>query len=120
MGDSVTLAEAARQLSISTRTARRWVRSGALPADLEPGRHGPQYLVPAEAVEALRDERARTRAAQATALHVADVEPLSEALRDAWRELTRTQQELWRASRELIQTAAEMRRLREELAETRQ
>jgi hypothetical protein len=91
------------------------VRSGALPAELEPGRHGPQYLVPAEAVESLRE----ARAARASASAVGEAEPLSVAIREAWRELTHTQQELWRAARELARATEEMRRLRDELAETR-
>jgi excisionase family DNA binding protein len=115
MSETVTLAEAAKQLRISTRTARRWIRAGALPAELGPGRNGPRYLVPVAAVEELREERA----ARAPAPDVAGAEPSGEALREAWRELTRTQQELWRASRDLARVADEMRRLREELAETR-
>jgi excisionase family DNA binding protein len=116
MAEVVTLAEAARQLRVSTRTARRWVKAGSLPAALGPGTNGPQYFVPAEAVE---ERRAVKQRAARPLLPAAIEEAPPDATGAAWRELTRAQQELWRTCQELSRVTEEMRRLREELAETR-
>ena len=54
----MTLEQAARHLGLSTRTLRRWIRSGKLQADLRPGPYGQQYLVPIrqlDAVQIVRD-----------------------------------------------------------------
>jgi excisionase family DNA binding protein len=46
-GDWLTLKQAAAQLGISPRTARRWIREGKLAGELMPGPYGEQYMVPA-------------------------------------------------------------------------
>jgi hypothetical protein len=46
----VSLAQAERESGVSRSTMRAWFRSGELPSRLEPGPHGPQRLVPLEAV----------------------------------------------------------------------
>ncbi len=46
----LTIEEAAHRLGVSTRTVRRWIKSGRLPADLTPGVYGPEYRIPASAV----------------------------------------------------------------------
>ena len=49
----LSVAETAAFLGISTRTIRRWIHQGKLDAELQPGRHGPQYAIAREAAEAL-------------------------------------------------------------------
>ena len=56
MDDHISLHEASRQLGISVRTARRWIKAGTLPATLRPGRYGLAYIVPIAAVTHLREE----------------------------------------------------------------
>jgi transposase len=46
----VGLAEAAGAAGVALSTLRSWYRSGALPSRMVPGPHGPQRLVPLEAV----------------------------------------------------------------------
>jgi excisionase family DNA binding protein len=116
MGEAITLAEAARQLSISTRTARRWIRSGALPAALGPGRNGPRYLVPVTALESLRAQRATRFPTRSNGAG----DPRSGSVQQAWSDLVQTQQALRSTMQELSRMTAEMRRLREDLDETRQ
>lgn len=50
--ETITLAEAATHLGISTKTARRWVKVGRLAATLHPGEHGPEYRVAIETLTA--------------------------------------------------------------------
>jgi hypothetical protein len=78
----VTLAEAEKVADVSRSTLRAWFRSGQLPSRLEPGPHGPQRLVPVEAVldKARRSPargRARPRKPEALDEHLV---PLIEAV----------------------------------------
>ena len=52
-GETVTIREAAKALNRSVRSLRDYIKKGMLPATLEKGRTGPQYRIPAEAVQAL-------------------------------------------------------------------
>lgn len=45
-----TLPDAAKQLGVSPRTARRWVKEGRLRAELRPGPYGQTYFVSADAL----------------------------------------------------------------------
>ncbi len=54
-GDWLTLKQAAAQLGISPRTARRWIREGKLEGQLMPGPYGPQYVVPANQISTARE-----------------------------------------------------------------
>ncbi len=59
----VTLAEAEEAAGVSRSTLRAWFRSGEVPSRLEAGPHGPQRLVPVEAVlDKARRSPARGRA----------------------------------------------------------
>ena len=57
----VTLDEAARATGVSRSTLRSWYRGGRVPSRMVSGTHGPQRVVPLEAVvdQALRSTRAR-------------------------------------------------------------
>lgn len=57
----VTLEEASDAAGVSRSTLRSWYRSGQIPSRMVAGVHGPQRLVPLEAVvdRALRSARAR-------------------------------------------------------------
>jgi excisionase family DNA binding protein len=59
VSDWLTLQEAAQQLDISSRTARRWVKEGRLEAEMRPGPYGPQYFIDPEQIK--------------TAQHITDV-----------------------------------------------
>ena len=66
----VTLEEASGAASVSRSTLRSWYRSGQLPSRMVPGIHGPQRLVPLDAVldRALRSTRIRRQLEHATSL----------------------------------------------------
>ena len=57
MDDHIDIHDAARRLGISVRTARRWIKAGALPAQLRGGRHGLTYAIPLAAVAATIAQR---------------------------------------------------------------
>jgi transposase len=63
----VTLAEAAEASGASRSTLRAWYRSGRIPSRLVPGPHGPERLVPLDAVleEAQHSPRLWKKAAAA-------------------------------------------------------
>lgn len=51
MTDWLTLQEAAQQLGISPRTARRWIREGRLEAEMRQGPYGPQYFIASSQIQ---------------------------------------------------------------------
>jgi MerR family copper efflux transcriptional regulator len=53
-GDTLTIADAARELGISEKTVRRWIKGGRLSAELEDGPYGQQYRVSTQAVQGAR------------------------------------------------------------------
>jgi transposase len=63
----VTLEEASSAAGVSRSTLRSWYRSSLIPSRMVAGPHGPQRLVPLEAVvdRALRSSRARRQLEQA-------------------------------------------------------
>ena len=73
----VTLEEASRSAGVSRSTLRSWYRSGQIPSRMVAGVHGPQRVVPLEAVvdRALRSSRARRQLEHARSLE-AEVESL--------------------------------------------
>jgi transposase len=73
----VTLEEASSAAGVSRSTLRSWYRSDQIPSRMVAGIHGPQRLVPLEAVidRALRSSRARRQLEQARSLE-AEVEAL--------------------------------------------
>lgn len=48
---SLSLAEAAEALGIAPKTLRRRIKAGTVPAELHEGPHGPEYRIPAAAVQ---------------------------------------------------------------------
>jgi excisionase family DNA binding protein len=56
-GQHLTVSETARRLSVTTRTVRRWVADGFLPAAKIPGRGGGEWRIPGEAVDKLLSGR---------------------------------------------------------------
>lgn len=56
-GDTHTLSltDAAAQLGISVKTARRWIKSGKLPAELVDGPYGQEYRVLSSAITVTRE-----------------------------------------------------------------
>ena len=66
----VTLEEAALAAGVSRSTLRSWYRSNQLPSRMVPGVHGPQRLVPLDAVldRAMRSSRLRRQVDAARAV----------------------------------------------------
>lgn len=66
----VTVAEAEAQAGVSRSALRSWYRSGQIPSRLTDGPHGPQQLVPLEAVmeRAEQSPRLQQKAARAVSL----------------------------------------------------
>jgi transposase len=66
----VTLEEASDAAGVSRSTLRSWYRGGQIPSRMVPGVHGPQRLVPLEAVvsRALRSSRVRRQLEHARSL----------------------------------------------------
>jgi excisionase family DNA binding protein len=50
---TLTITEAAQRLNLSPKTVRQRVKRGELRAHLVEGLHGPEYRVPAEALESI-------------------------------------------------------------------
>jgi transposase len=73
----VTLEEASSAAGVSRSTLRSWYRSSQIPSRMVAGIHGPQRMVPLEAVvdRALRSARARKQLEHARSLE-AEVEAL--------------------------------------------
>ena len=66
----VTLAEAEARVGVSRSALRSWYRTGQVPSRLTDGPHGPQHLVPLEAVleRAEQSPRLQRKAARARSL----------------------------------------------------
>jgi transposase len=66
----VTLAEASAAASVARSTLRSWYRAGRIPSRMIVGPHGPQRLVPLDAVlgRAMRSSRARRELEHARSL----------------------------------------------------
>jgi hypothetical protein len=77
----VTLDEASSASGVARSTLRSWYRSGRLPSRMVAGIHGPQRLVPLDAVldRALRTSRVRRQLEHARSLE-AEVEELRRRL----------------------------------------
>lgn len=116
----MTIAQAAERLGVSTKTVRRWIKAGRLPAELVDGPYGPEYRVPATAVQTaaqvvdvVRVERANDPRTLALAI-VQALEQRDAALR---QELERLRAEVERARQEAAAAADALRRLEEREAE---
>ena len=84
----VTLAEAEARAGVSRSALRSWYRSGQVPSRLTDGPHGPQQLVPLEAVleRAQQSPRLQRKAARAVSLE-AEVALLREQVSELERRL---------------------------------
>jgi excisionase family DNA binding protein len=83
--EGLTISEASAAIGVSERTIRRWIKAGRLPAALQPGPRGQQYVIPTDAIERERaaDPPARTS--------VVDIQTLTRALADQMRDEFREQ-----------------------------
>jgi hypothetical protein len=85
----VTLAEAEARAGVSRSALRAWYRSGQVPSRLVDGRHGPQQLVPLEAVVARAEQSPRLQRKAARAVGVeAEVALLRERVAELERRLS--------------------------------
>lgn len=84
----VTLDEASGAAGVARSTLRSWYRAGQLPSRMVAGVHGPQRLVPLDAVldRALRSSRVRRQLEHARSLE-AEVEELRQRLEAVERHL---------------------------------
>ncbi|MGD0439536.1 MAG: helix-turn-helix domain-containing protein [Acidimicrobiales bacterium] len=84
----VTLEEASQAAGVSRSTLRSWYRAGQLPSRMMAGTHGPQRLVPLDAVldRALRSSRVRKQLERARSLE-AEVDELRQRLEAIERHL---------------------------------
>jgi len=84
----VTLQEASSAAGVARSTLRSWYRAGHVPSRMVAGTHGPQRLVPLDAVldRALQSSRARRQLEHARSLE-AEVEDLRRRIRAIERHL---------------------------------
>ncbi len=84
----VTLEEAAGAAGVARSTLRSWYRNGQVPSRMVPGSHGPQRLVPLDAVvdRAFRSSRVRRQLEHSRSLE-ADVDELRRRLEAIERHL---------------------------------
>jgi predicted site-specific integrase-resolvase len=84
----VTLQEASSAAGVARSTLRSWYRAGQVPSRMVAGVHGPQRLVPLEAVldRALQSSRIRRRLEHARSLQ-AEVEELRQRVEAIERRL---------------------------------
>ncbi len=84
----VTLEEASNVAGVARSTLRSWYRAGQVPSRMVAGSHGPQRLVPIDAVldRALRSSRVRHQLEHARSLD-AEVEELRRRLEAIERHL---------------------------------
>ena len=84
----VTLAEAESRVGVSRSALRSWYRTGQVPSRLTDGPHGPQHLVPLEAVveRAEQSPRLQRKAARAVSVE-AEVALLRERVSELERRL---------------------------------
>ena len=84
----MTLQEASSAAGVARSTLRSWYRAGHIPSRMVAGTHGPQRLVPLDAVvdRALQSSRARRQLEQARSLE-AEVEDLRRRIRAIERHL---------------------------------
>ncbi len=84
----VTLGEASTAAGVARSTLRSWYRAGQVPSRMVAGIHGPQRLVPLDAVvdRALRSSRVRRQLEHARSLD-AEVEELRQRLEAIERHL---------------------------------
>jgi transposase len=84
----VTLQEASSAAGVARSTLRSWYRAGHVPSRMVAGTHGPQRLVPLDAVldRALQSSRARRQLEHARSLE-AEVEELRRRVRAIERHL---------------------------------
>jgi excisionase family DNA binding protein len=125
-GDWLTLKQAAAQLGISPRTARRWIREGKLDGELMPGPYGEQYMVPAnqistaqEITDVVRVDRQADMSTLAAVLerHLATRD---EGMADLLAAIEGLRVEGRQADQQLTETLqAELAEVRRELAEIR-
>ena len=80
----LTLAEASSAAGVSRSTLRSWYRAGAIPSRMVLGAHGPQRLVPVDAVveRAMRSSRIRRELdrVRSTDAEIAELRQRVEAL----------------------------------------
>ena len=83
-----TLAEAEARVGVSRSALRSWYRSGQVPTRLTDGPHGPQHLVPLEAVveRAERSPKLQRKAARALSVE-AELALLRERVAELERRL---------------------------------
>lgn len=55
MTKGYTIAEAAAMLDVSTKTIRRRIHKGEIPAELVDGPYGQQYMIPADAIDTAQE-----------------------------------------------------------------
>lgn len=123
-GDGLTITEAAERLEVSPRTVRRWIHDGKLEAAKVPGPYGPEWRIPAAAVntaqhviDVVRVER--TNEPEALALAVAQAlqerdARLFAALHDEFQKQFDDLQEQLREQAATSEAQEEARRQREE------
>ena len=93
MTKGYTIAEAAEVLNLSTKTIRRRIHKGELPATLEDGPYGDQYIIPAVAIDTAQeivDVVKVNRPTDATTLALVITQALDERDRQLVMELKQT------------------------------
>ena len=127
MDEWFTLEKAAVHLGVSTRTLRRWIKTGKLNAQLRPGPYGRQYLIPRSSVagvEVVRDVERAERQAEREAVPRVLENYLSRRESAVAEEMAALRVEMQEAIRRLEErqemVLRELEQIRRELADLRE
>ena len=123
MTKGYTIAEAADLLGLSTKTIRRRIKQGEIPATLEPGPYGDQYIIPAAAIDTAQeiiDVVQVHRPTDATTLALVITQAMDERDKGLQDEITQLRQQVEELTKTLQERDRQLvEQLREALDEQR-
>ena len=119
MTKGYTIAEAAEVLDVSTKTVRRRIHKGEIPAELVDGPYGQQYMIPADAIDTI-DVVKVNRPTDATTLALVITQAMDERDKGLQDEITQLRQQVEELTKTLQERDRQLvEQLREALEEQR-
>ena len=123
MTKGYTIAEAAAMLDVSTKTIRRRIHKGEIPAELVDGPYGQQYMIPADAIDTAQeiiDVVKVNRPTDATTLALVITQAMDERDKGLQDEITQLRQQVEELTKTLQERDRQLvEQLREALDEQR-